>query len=240
MGDLAARLGRRRVLWIALAIGLVGVVVTLPDRLVSTVLGVAMVTWSFFGAHSIASSWVGLRANEGTGAGVGALSVLLLRRLQLQRLAGRRRLSALRLERRRRADRRAARSRLPRRAQACARAAAAPSAAAAEPMEWRDEGVVIGLKRLGESSAVLEAMTRAHGRHLGLVRGARSQPARRRFAARQHARPRLAGAARRASRRLRRRAADVARRPLPAERDGAGGDQPDRRAVAAAARARSA
>jgi len=41
-------------------------------------------------------------------------------------------------------------------------------------MEWRDEGVVIGLKRLGESSAVLEAMTRAHGRHLGLVRGARS------------------------------------------------------------------
>jgi DNA repair protein RecO (recombination protein O) len=41
-------------------------------------------------------------------------------------------------------------------------------------MEWRDEGVVIGLKRLGESSSVLEAMTRAHGRHLGLVRGARS------------------------------------------------------------------
>ncbi len=46
-------------------------------------------------------------------------------------------------------------------------------------MEWRDEGVVIGLKRLGESSAVLEAMTRRHGRHLGVVRGARSS----RFAA---------------------------------------------------------
>ena len=41
-------------------------------------------------------------------------------------------------------------------------------------MEWRDEGVVIGLKRLGETSSVMEAMTRAHGRHLGLVRGARS------------------------------------------------------------------
>ncbi len=41
-------------------------------------------------------------------------------------------------------------------------------------MEWRDEGLVIGLRRLGESSCVLEAMTRAHGRHLGLVRGARS------------------------------------------------------------------
>ena len=41
-------------------------------------------------------------------------------------------------------------------------------------MEWRDEGVVIGCKRLGEGSSVLEAMTRGHGRHLGLVRGARS------------------------------------------------------------------
>ena len=40
-------------------------------------------------------------------------------------------------------------------------------------MEWRDEGVVIGLKRLGESACVLETMTHAHGRHLGLVRGAR-------------------------------------------------------------------
>ena len=41
-------------------------------------------------------------------------------------------------------------------------------------MEWRDDGLVIGCKRLGEGSAVLEAMTRRHGRHLGLVRGARS------------------------------------------------------------------
>jgi DNA repair protein RecO (recombination protein O) len=41
-------------------------------------------------------------------------------------------------------------------------------------MEWRDEGVVIGLKRLGETSVVVEAMTRLHGRHMGLVRGGRS------------------------------------------------------------------
>jgi DNA repair protein RecO (recombination protein O) len=41
-------------------------------------------------------------------------------------------------------------------------------------MEWRDEGLVIGVKRHGESSAIVEALTRAHGRHLGLVRGARS------------------------------------------------------------------
>jgi DNA repair protein RecO (recombination protein O) len=41
-------------------------------------------------------------------------------------------------------------------------------------MEWRDEGIVIGLRRHGETSAIVEAMTRAHGRHLGLVKGGRS------------------------------------------------------------------
>jgi DNA repair protein RecO (recombination protein O) len=38
-------------------------------------------------------------------------------------------------------------------------------------MEWTDEGVVLGVKRHGETSVILELMTRAHGRHLGLVRG---------------------------------------------------------------------
>ncbi|MGA8172107.1 MAG: DNA repair protein RecO [Methylocystis sp.] len=38
-------------------------------------------------------------------------------------------------------------------------------------MQWRDEGLVIGVRRHGETSAILELMTRAHGRHLGLVRG---------------------------------------------------------------------
>jgi DNA repair protein RecO (recombination protein O) len=41
-------------------------------------------------------------------------------------------------------------------------------------MEWRDEGLVIGVKRHGETSAIVELLTRAHGRHLGLVRGGRS------------------------------------------------------------------
>ena len=41
-------------------------------------------------------------------------------------------------------------------------------------MEWRDEGLIIGVRRHGEGSAVVEALTRAHGRHLGLVRGGRS------------------------------------------------------------------
>lgn len=41
-------------------------------------------------------------------------------------------------------------------------------------MEWRDEGLVIGLRRQGETSAILEAFTRDHGRHSGVVRGGRS------------------------------------------------------------------
>jgi DNA repair protein RecO (recombination protein O) len=46
-------------------------------------------------------------------------------------------------------------------------------------MEWTDEAIVLGTRRHGEGSAILEAMTRDHGRHLGLVRGgagARLQP----------------------------------------------------------------
>jgi DNA repair protein RecO (recombination protein O) len=38
-------------------------------------------------------------------------------------------------------------------------------------MEWTDDGIVLGTRRHGESSAILELMTREHGRHLGLVRG---------------------------------------------------------------------
>jgi DNA repair protein RecO (recombination protein O) len=38
-------------------------------------------------------------------------------------------------------------------------------------MEWVDEGIVLGVKRHGETSVILELMTHGHGRHLGLVRG---------------------------------------------------------------------
>src|SRR5205809_6954902 len=41
-------------------------------------------------------------------------------------------------------------------------------------MEWTDEGLVLGVRRHGESSAIVELLTRAHGRHLGLVRGGAS------------------------------------------------------------------
>ena len=42
-------------------------------------------------------------------------------------------------------------------------------------MEWRDEGIVIGARKHGETSVIVELMTRAHGRHLGLVRGGRGK-----------------------------------------------------------------
>lgn len=38
-------------------------------------------------------------------------------------------------------------------------------------MEWSDEGIILGVRRHGETSAIVELMTSARGRHLGLVRG---------------------------------------------------------------------
>lgn len=38
-------------------------------------------------------------------------------------------------------------------------------------MQWTDEGIVLGVRRHGEANGILELMTRAHGRHLGMVRG---------------------------------------------------------------------
>ncbi len=42
-------------------------------------------------------------------------------------------------------------------------------------MEWTDSGIVLGARKHGETSVILELMTRGHGRHLGLVRGGRSK-----------------------------------------------------------------
>jgi len=38
-------------------------------------------------------------------------------------------------------------------------------------MLWQDEGVILAVRRHGESSAVLSVFTAQHGRHAGLVRG---------------------------------------------------------------------
>ncbi|ACF01483.1 DNA repair protein RecO [Rhodopseudomonas palustris TIE-1] len=41
-------------------------------------------------------------------------------------------------------------------------------------MEWSDEGIILGVRRHGESAAIVELLTRGHGRHLGMVRGGAS------------------------------------------------------------------
>ena len=42
-------------------------------------------------------------------------------------------------------------------------------------MEWRDEGVIVAVRRHGETSAIIEVLTSGHGRHLGVVRGGASR-----------------------------------------------------------------
>lgn len=62
MGALAGRLGRRKVLWSAFVLMLAGIALTLVPSVWVVVLGIAVVTFGFFGGHSIVSSWTGRRA----------------------------------------------------------------------------------------------------------------------------------------------------------------------------------
>lgn len=45
-------------------------------------------------------------------------------------------------------------------------------------MIWSDEGIVLSVRAHGETAAIVELLTREHGRHLGLVHGGRSRKAR--------------------------------------------------------------
>ncbi|WP_375174264.1 DNA repair protein RecO [Pseudooceanicola sp.] len=42
-------------------------------------------------------------------------------------------------------------------------------------MEWRDEGILLSVKRHGESAIIAEVFTPTHGRHAGVVRGGASR-----------------------------------------------------------------
>ena len=42
-------------------------------------------------------------------------------------------------------------------------------------MHWIDEGLVLSAKKHGENSVIVQALTRMHGRHAGLVRGGTSK-----------------------------------------------------------------
>jgi MFS transporter, YNFM family, putative membrane transport protein len=64
MGNLTAKIGRSRLFWCAILVTLIGNLVTLSDRLWLIIAGVAILTFGFFASHSIASSWVGVRARQ--------------------------------------------------------------------------------------------------------------------------------------------------------------------------------
>jgi DNA repair protein RecO (recombination protein O) len=48
-------------------------------------------------------------------------------------------------------------------------------------MNWSEEGIVLAAREHGESAAILSLLTESHGRHLGLVRGAKGPKARARY-----------------------------------------------------------
>jgi YNFM family putative membrane transporter len=64
VGDLAGRRGRRKVLWAMILVMLAGVCLTFLRSLAGIIVGLAVMTFGFFGGHSVASSWVGLRAQH--------------------------------------------------------------------------------------------------------------------------------------------------------------------------------
>lgn len=64
IGDLAGRLGRGPMLCLSLGLMLLGVLATLSSSLPVIVLGMAVLTGGFFGAHATASGWVGAKAQH--------------------------------------------------------------------------------------------------------------------------------------------------------------------------------
>jgi DNA repair protein RecO (recombination protein O) len=42
-------------------------------------------------------------------------------------------------------------------------------------MDWRDQGILLAMRPHGETSAIIEVLTSAHGRHAGVVRGGASR-----------------------------------------------------------------
>lgn len=42
-------------------------------------------------------------------------------------------------------------------------------------MEWHDDGIILSVRKHGETAVIVSLLTREHGRHLGLVRGGQSR-----------------------------------------------------------------
>jgi YNFM family putative membrane transporter len=62
-GRLSDRFGRRRLALVSIAVSFAGLALMVPDQIVCVVAGLLVFTAGFFGAHSVASSWVSSRAS---------------------------------------------------------------------------------------------------------------------------------------------------------------------------------
>ena len=64
LGDFAARMGRHRVFWVLVLLVFAGVLLTLATNLIVILAGMTLLTFAFYGVHSVASSWVGVEATQ--------------------------------------------------------------------------------------------------------------------------------------------------------------------------------
>jgi YNFM family putative membrane transporter len=67
IGALADKHGRRKVFWMALVLMFAGLLMTLFSPITLIIIGMLMFCFGFFGAHSVASSWIGRRATKAKG-----------------------------------------------------------------------------------------------------------------------------------------------------------------------------
>ena len=67
VGALADKLGRRRVFWASIVVMAAGMLMTLLTPLAAIFVGMLVFAFGFFGAHSVASSWIGRRALQAKG-----------------------------------------------------------------------------------------------------------------------------------------------------------------------------
>ncbi|MFY0731733.1 MFS transporter [Pseudomonas sp. NFX15] len=67
IGALADKLGRRKMLWGTIALMIGGLALTMFTPLALVIIGMLVFTFGFFGAHSVASSWIGRRATKAKG-----------------------------------------------------------------------------------------------------------------------------------------------------------------------------
>ena len=75
MGRLSDRIGSGKTLLISIVVMLGGVGISIVDTLIGKLIGVAMITYGFFGAHTAAAGWAG-RLDDSDKARISAMYML--------------------------------------------------------------------------------------------------------------------------------------------------------------------